>query len=161
MNITFKPLKESDFQLIYTWIQQPHIKQWWSDPEEWDQFVAKYQQKITSEYRGCFIILSDTTPIGYIQWYNANKFPEWPHEPEGTYGMDLFIGNPDFLGKGLGTEIVKLFTQMLFKKPAVKRIIINPDVNNLAAIRCYQKAGFVTLGKIPERNEILMELKRK
>jgi|GEM_PF-1503565 len=142
MNITYQPLHPEHFKLLYDWIAQPHVAAWWSDPHDWEIFLQKYSEKIESPYRGCFIIEIDQQPIGYIQWYQANKFPEWQNQPDGTYGVDLYIGNLEFIGKGYGTQIVKQFVRLLLKKPNVTNIIANPDISNTAAIRCYEKAGF-------------------
>lgn len=160
--INFKCMQPSDFKQIYDWIQQPHVSKWWSDPRDWSEFRLKFQNKLESPYRSCFIIYEDDKPIGYIQSYVANKFPEWPSEPAGTYGMDLFIGDGNYIGKGYGSHIVALFVQELFKRPDVMRVIINPDIDNIAAIKAYERAGFRKIGKIhrPSETEILMEIKR-
>lgn len=160
--ITFKRMQSSDFKKIYDWIQQPHVSKWWSDPNDWSEFKLKFQRKLESPYRSCFIIYVDDTAIGYIQSYAANKFPEWPSEQDGTYGMDLFIGEDDYIGKGYGSRIVAQFVQELFKSPKVERIIINPDINNSAAIKAYERAGFkaVKEKKRPSETELLMEIKR-
>ncbi len=158
--ISFKSLSKSDIKQIYDWIQQPHVKKWWQDPENWDEFKQKFEDKLQSQYRACFVIYIENEPIGYIQTYQANRFFEWLHQPEGTYGMDLFIGDSDFIGKGYGTQIVSKFVKELFKWPQVARIIINPDINNIAAVRAYEKAGFKKLYEIKRENdtEILMEI---
>ena len=92
----------------------------------------------------------------------ANKFPEWPSEPDGTYGMDLFIGDLDYIGKGYGSQIVAQFVHELFTLPDVMRVIINPDIDNIAAIKAYERAGFSRIEIIsrPSETEILMEIKR-
>ncbi len=160
--ISFKSLSTSDIKQIYDWTQQPHVKKWWQDPEDWEEFKNKFEDKLISPDRACFVIYIENKSVGYIQTYQANKFPEWTDQPDGTYGMDLFIGNPNFIGKGFGTEIVKLFVEKIFENSKATRIIINPDVNNIAAIRAYEKAGFKKLHEIKRENdtEILMEINK-
>lgn len=162
MNITYQPLHPEHFKLLHHWIAQPHVAAWWSDPHDWKTFLQKYSEKIKSPYRGCLIIEIDQQPVGYIQWYQANKFPEWPNQPDDTYGMDLYIGNLEYIGKGYGTQIVKQFVQLLLKKTDVKNIIVNPDINNTVAIRCYEKAGFKKIAKIirEETKEILLSYQK-
>lgn len=82
--------------------------------------------------------------------------------PDGTYGMDLFIGDANYIGKGYGSKIVAQFVGKLFKLPHVTRIIINPDINNIAVIKAYERAGFKKIKEIkrPFETELLMEIER-
>ena len=66
----------------------------------------------------------------------------------GVRGIDLFIGEPEMPGKGLGTELVRKLCEMLFADPAVTRIQADPDPANARGIRCYEKAGFRAAGLI-------------
>jgi RimJ/RimL family protein N-acetyltransferase len=52
------------------------------------------------------------------------------------------------LGRGLGTAMVGEFVQFLWRDPAVTRIQADPAPTNARAIRCYEKAGFHSLGLI-------------
>ena len=63
-----------------------------------------------------------------------------------------------YLGRGLGTRMVKAFVALLFADPAVTRIQTDPAPDNLRAIRCYEKAGFRPLGDIatPDGPALLM-----
>lgn len=104
-------------------------------------------------------------PVGFVQSYVAmdsgNGWWEGYHDPS-VRGMDLFIGNAEDLGRGLGTALVSQFADYLFRDPAVTRIIIDPDPRNIRAIRCYARAGFTRVGEIrtPDGPALLMELKR-
>lgn len=160
--ISFKLLEQSGIRQIYDWIQKPHVKQWWLDSNIWPEFKQKFESKLKSPYRACFVIYIENKPVGYIQSYIANKFPEWQSEPDGTYGMDIFIGETNYIGKGYGSRIVAQFVKELFKSPKVLRVIINPDIKNSAAIRAYERVGFRVIKeiKLSTGTELLMEIKR-
>jgi RimJ/RimL family protein N-acetyltransferase len=66
------------------------------------------------------------------------------------------------LGQGLGTAMVGEFVQFLWRDPAVTRIQADPAPTNARAIRCYEKAGFHSLGLIttPDGPALLMLLDR-
>lgn len=51
--------------------------------------------------------------------------------------------NPDFLGKGLGSKVIILGTEIFIKekKPA-KPIIAEIKKDNIASVKAFQKAGF-------------------
>ncbi len=140
--IIFKPLREGDITLLAQWFKQPHIAQWWPTESTLDNqsLHNKYLKKITSHGQAFIVYLGDR-PIGYIQCYLADK--EFDHE---TWGIDQFIGEADYLGKGYGTQMVKSFVALLFNKPNIKRVIVDPDPKNARAIRCYEKAGFRKIG---------------
>ena len=63
-------------------------------------------------------------------------------EKPGTFCMDLFIGEEDYLDKGYGTDIVKAFAVYIFENFPATTIFIDPAITNTRAIRCYEKAGF-------------------
>ena len=81
-------------------------------------------------------------PIGYIQYCLTDKADNgwWGTHIEditGTVGIDIIIGETDYIGKGYGTTILKLFIEKIYKETSATKIITDPDPNNLAAIRFY------------------------
>ena len=70
----------------------------------------------------------------------------WPDNglgdhPDGTRGIDQFIGEPDMVDRGHGSAFIKTFIDGLIAGGA-PRIITDPDPANARAIRAYEKAGF-------------------
>ena len=58
--------------------------------------------------------------------------------------MDLFIGDEDQVGIGIGPKIIREFAAHLRnREPNARSIIIDPAPQNRYAIRAYEKAGFV------------------
>ncbi len=152
MNILFKPMTEQDIPLWLQWSQKPHVKDVW--------FIAGYEtrnyiyQKITGNgYDYPFIIYFEQKPIGYIVCCDLfayrtlcpNPKGLFTQEEPGTFCMDLFIAEEDYLNKGYGTQIVKDFVQKIFTDFKAKVIYIDPSLDNKRAIRCYEKAGFKTV----------------
>ena len=56
------------------------------------------------------------------------------------YGM--IIGETEYWGKGLGTEITKLVVDYAFNELNLKKIRLGVITENLPAIRVYEKVGF-------------------
>lgn len=71
-----------------------------------------------------------------------------PDLPITTVGTDQFIGNPLYIGKGYGTQLVKTFIAYLTSElePLITTVIVDPEPKNSAAIRCYEKVGFYAVG---------------
>ncbi|KAE9403818.1 acyl-CoA N-acyltransferase [Gymnopus androsaceus JB14] len=53
---------------------------------------------------------------------------------------------PEFWGRGYGTEVVRFIVDYAFEQLGLHRVTLNVFRNNPAAIRVYQKAGFVQEG---------------
>jgi RimJ/RimL family protein N-acetyltransferase len=67
---------------------------------------------------------------------------EWPNEPKGTVGIDYLIGDKKYLGKGLGTGIVRLFIEYIQSLNKYDFIIADPVKENIASIKVLIKNGF-------------------
>lgn len=60
--------------------------------------------------------------------------------------MDRFPLQP---GKGFGTEALKQMVNLIREhRPHVREVFIDPEPDNIRAVRCYEKAGFRTAGTI-------------
>ncbi|KKP35855.1 MAG: GCN5-like protein N-acetyltransferase [candidate division TM6 bacterium GW2011_GWF2_32_72] len=148
-NLIFKPVEEKDLSLLYTWFQKPHVVEWWPVPKKEEDFFNSFLKRIRDGVVP-YIVLSDNRPIGYIQSYDIaqSKKHAWlPPLPGKIIGIDQFIGEPDCLGKGIGTLFIKKFVKNLIDKNNDITVIVDPEPNNFAAIRCYEKVGFKKFGE--------------
>lgn len=148
MHITFRTLDFSDIPLMYKWFNFPHVQKYyslrcWSEKE----VLNKLQPYIlgTQPVSG-FIILFNESPIGYLQSYAVKNYP-WPDQNisqeiiDHAAGIDLFIGTSDLIGHGWGRIIIQTFLQNNIW-PEYKYCIVDPEVTNEAAIRCYESLQF-------------------
>ena len=55
--------------------------------------------------------------------------------------------SPDFRGRGVGTEAVRQLTAFAFERHNLRRVHLEVLASNAAAIRAYEKAGFVEEGR--------------
>ena len=57
--------------------------------------------------------------------------------------LDLFIGDEEQTGRGLGTEMIERFVEeIVFARPETIACIADPDLENAASMRAFEKAGF-------------------
>lgn len=149
MTISFQSMTAQHLPLWEKWIQKKHVKDVW--------FIEGYEpsdyihQKISGNgYDYPFIIYIDEMPIGFIQccdlYAYRHKCPKpkglFTQEEQGTFCMDLFIAEEEYLDKGYGTKIVKAFINYVAKKFLADTMLIDPATSNKRAIRCYEKIGF-------------------
>lgn len=159
--ISFKSLSVDDLERLHKWLLSPHVKGWYDHGKQtFEDVEKKYTPRIKGESpTSCFQILFNDTPIGQIQMYKINNYPEYKQAlqiDENAAGVDLFIGEKEFQHKGLGSIIIRKFLkEFVFTKLAVESCIIAPHPNNIAAIKAYQKAGFKHIKTIvnPEGEE--------
>lgn len=150
---TFRPLGEADLPLLQEWIRRPHVARWWGEGKLPDSSVKGYIALLSGE------------PIGFIQSYVAMDCGDgwWEDETDpGVRGIDQFLGDGDKLGQGIGRRMVAAFVRRLFEDPGVTMVQTDPHPMNVRAIRCYEGAGFQSVGEIvtPDGPAVLMVLKK-
>ena len=154
-SVTFAPVNESHHHLLRRWLRQPHVREWWGDPEQELKLIAHGKDDDGTEG---FAIVLDDAPVGYIQSWMPSQFDNegWEQglSPD-VRGIDVFIGETSALGNGVA--IISAFVHRLFTE-GHDHLVIDPDKQNRRAIRAYEKVGFVRYGETEE--SVLMELKR-
>jgi aminoglycoside 6'-N-acetyltransferase len=141
----FRPVTKADLPMIARWLAEPHVAEWWDDPQT---EIAAIREHIDSVSVEPLIVELDGRPIAYLQAYDPHLEEGHPYadQPCGTLGIDLSIGVPDLVGIGHGSAIVRQFAAELFEEGA-PRVIIDPHPKNGRAIRAYEKAGFQPIGR--------------
>ena len=62
---------------------------------------------------------------------------------EGVAGVDLFLADPEQTGKGLGSQAIAQFVRdVVFTAPQTQACVADPDAENHASLRAFEKAGF-------------------
>ena len=133
---------------ISRWLAAPHVARWWGEPEG---ELAKIRHHLTAPGIAPYLIQEAGRPVGYLQVYRADPgrgFWKGHPLPKETFGFDLFLGEADAVGRGLGTRAIGLAVAHLLAQPGARRVHVDPSPDNAAAIRAYIKAGFVRLSDI-------------
>ena len=133
----FRPVEAGDLPLLCHWQAEPHVARWWDDddpPNEADLADARVAQ---------WIVTCDGTAFAFMQDYDPHGWEahHLGHLPEGTRGIDQYIGEPGYLGLGHGQGFIKARMAALFAAGA-PAIGVDPHPDNAHAILVYQKLGF-------------------
>jgi hypothetical protein len=67
---------------------------------------------------------------------------------EGDIGMHLLVGPPDAPRAGYTTAVFRSVLEFLFASPAVRRIVVEPDVRNTKILALNRRLGFVRQNRI-------------
>ena len=153
--VVLRPMEADDAPRLREILATPEVARWWGRMPE--DFPLGDDPGATR-----FALLVDGEVAGLVQW-DEEKEPDFRHAL-----IDLFI-EPRLHGQGFGTDAVATLARHLLDEQGHHRITIDPAADNAAAIRCYEKAGFRTVGVMrsgwrdPEghwRDQLLMELVR-
>ena len=167
MKITFTPLAESHFPLLLKWLEAPHVKAWWDQDvtytldlvrEKYSSYIKGYKliNGARKPIQG-FIIHNNQNPVGYIQIYNAYDFlrsKPLSGLPESLGAFDIFIGKEEALEQGVGSKAILEFLRLHGNQ--YSHIFADPDSNNIAAIKCYERAGFKKVSEQADTGEVWM-----
>lgn len=166
--IAFVLLNSTHFPLLLKWLETSHVKAWWDQDIVWTPeliqgkygtYVEGYKvEKGIKKPMHAYIICVDHQEIGYIQYYNAYDYPrDSPLEglPESLAALDLFIGDENYTGKGLGSKVMQQFLQG-YVAPHFDYCCVNPDSTNYQAIKAYEKAGFRKIREHQEAKAVWM-----
>lgn len=128
MTFTFRPLSLTDLPTLERWHRMPHVDEWWDD-DPVGEIIEGYTDKLEGGDATVYIVVHEDRDIAMLQTYDAFAADEgwWPDEPEGTFGIDCFIGEDELLGQGLGSAMVRQMAEELMARPEVTRLIIDPD----------------------------------
>src|SRR5258708_26326061 len=131
----FRPMSETDLPLVKRWLGEPHVMQWWGDTYEQFDIVSG---DLEVEAMDQFIVATDDRPFGYLQCYNPAVWPDnsLARPPQGTRGIDQFIGEQDMVDRGHGSAFIRRFIDQLLAG-GTSRVITDPDPSHARALRAY------------------------
>ena len=158
--ITFQRLEPSHFALLLSWLNEPHVKRRWDQDiawtyelikEKYTDYTAGYKHAVVNGVSvkkpiDAFMIVYDGVAIGYIQMYNIVDFPletecDLSELPQKCAAFDWYIGNSDYVRKGIGAKVLEHF----LKKKVFKTFdacLVTAESDNIPALRVYEKVGF-------------------
>src|SRR6266550_6136393 len=135
----FRPMTPADLPLVRRWLALPHVRAWWGDPEEQYGLVSGDLDEPAMDQH---IVSTAGNPFAYLQCYDLTAWNSgFGPQPQGTRGIDLFIGELDMIGRGHGSALIRRFVDGRLRK-GLARMVTDPDPANARAIRAYEKAGF-------------------
>ena len=136
--------KKGNYQLMYKWCSHKYIYEWFEQRQlTYDEIEYKYRSKIFSKKQDLFFIKYNNIKIGFVQIYKyedekISKLKKY----DNIYEYDIFIGEKEYLSKGIGSKIIKYVNNYIYNKYMANCIVLRPFKRNKRAIKCYQKNGF-------------------
>jgi aminoglycoside 6'-N-acetyltransferase len=143
-------MRRDDLPLLLGWLTQPHVSEWWrGEPSDLAGVEAQYGPCIDGDDpTELFVIEESGRPIGMIQRYLIADEPAWAAafddivEVSRAAGIDYLIGDPDAIGRGVGTAAIAMFVPLVFEWRPVSSIVVTVQQSNPASWRVLERVGF-------------------
>src|ERR1700730_4154243 len=152
----FRSMSAADLPMVRRWLDTPHGAHWWHGPD--DEFTL-ISEDLDHPAMDQFVVTADDRPFAYLQCYDPTAWADngLGTHPQGTRGIDQFIGEPDMIDRGHGSALIRSFVDGLLKT-GTPRVVTDPDPENIRAVRAYEKAGFqkARLVNTPDGRALLM-----
>jgi len=131
----------SDLELLRYWDEKPHIIAS-SGPD--DDYHWETELPRRPAWREFLIAEIEGRPIGFMQIIDPalEESHYWGEIEENLRAIDIWIGEEDDLGRGYGTQMMRLALDRCFANDAVKAVLIDPLTHNTRAHRFYERLGF-------------------
>ncbi len=145
-NIELIKLNDDDhaYKLLHKWCSNKHVYEWFEQRElSYDEIVKKYRNKLLEGKQELFLINYNGNSIGLVQIYKYDDLIyDELEEYNNIYEYDIFIGELDYLHKGIGTKVIDLVNKYIYDNYSADCIVLRPFKRNINAIKCYQKCNF-------------------
>jgi aminoglycoside 6'-N-acetyltransferase len=130
--VLLRPVEPADAPALRAAHAAPEVRRWWGPPP--DDFPFGDDPDATR-----LAIEVEGAVAGLIQ-YQEETDPDYR-----SASIDIFL-HPDFHGRGLGAEAVRILAGHLVRDRGHHRLTIDPAAANHGAIRAYERVGFRPVG---------------
>lgn len=132
--VRIRALEEEDIKDLYAWRNHPDVRKHCFNvaPILWEEHEKWFNTKIMSKNTVIYIAFFEEQKLGSIRFENDNV----------CIKVSVML-NPDFWGKGLGSEVIKIGTSKFIKEndPQVP-ITAEIKIGNKASLSSFTNADF-------------------
>ena len=145
--ITVRSITEADQQLLVDWLSNPEVLQYYEGRDRPHDFEMVRERFYLEDDETRCIVEYEGRAIGYIQFYQLadDSRQEYGYtDADGIiFGMDQFIGEPDYWNRGIGKQLVSSMRDYLVYQHQADKVVMDPQTWNARALACYEQCGFV------------------
>lgn len=135
--VRLRPTVSDDRAALLAIRATPEVARWWRG----DDLEAEFDRDLADTDVHRLTIDVDGDVVGLVQ-FAEEADPDYRHAT-----IDLYVA-PAVHRQGIATDAIRTLVDHLVAARGHHRITIDPSVDNLAAIRCYQGVGFREVGRM-------------
>ena len=142
-----RSMTPGDFPDVSRWVNEPHVARWWDENRSPEQVEAYYGPAIAGDDpTRMWVWEVNGRSVGFAQDYRISDHPDYAllsARPD-AIGVDYAVGEPAFVGRGLGTSLLWVFLRDIVWPAYVDagEFFAAPDHRNTASLRILAKLGF-------------------
>ena len=126
--------------MLVAWHADPEVARFW----DWESFTPEQMRtELARPDVDPYIVERDGAPIGYLQAWRGD---------DGCGGLDMFLV-PGARGARAGPDAARALATYLRDEQGWSGVTVDPYVWNDAAIRAWERAGFVAVEERPADEE--------
>jgi len=150
-SVMLREYRRDDLPWIRQWVNDPTIVGHLSDiflyPHALESTEAFLESMLEGHPDSRGFVIADPATEAYIGQVNLDSI-DWKNRV-GRIG--IVIGSTEHMGRGYGTEAMKLLVDFAFREMNLNRLELEVYDFNERAIRSYLKCGFKEEGRLRER----------
>lgn len=146
--LTVRPIDPvADAATIHAWVTEDRGSFWMMSEYTLDEVVEIYTWLDEQPTHTASLVLADGEPAAIVQtyWVDAEVEPIsrlLDHRP-GDLGIHFFVAGGDTRREGWTASLVAAGAVAVLGDPAVRRLVLDPDVDNAPAIDLAERFGAV------------------
>ncbi|MEU6846373.1 GNAT family N-acetyltransferase [Streptomyces sp. NPDC046716] len=158
--LTLRPVDpQADAELLHRWVTDPKAAFWLMQNAKLEDVEREYMSIAAAEHHDAFLGLHDGEPAFLMERYDPRHVElVGLYEPEpGDIGMHFLTAPSEIRISGFTRAVITAVMEHLFTDPAVRRVVVEPDVRNTAVHALNEAVGFVPEREIdkPEKKALL------
>ena len=139
-NYIIRPFKKEDALLWQTWDTDPEIQVHMPEPKNEVHDISiqyEYIEECENDEDGYYwsIETKNGVTIGTVSLFEIN-----PHHK--TADLGIVIGDKEYWGKGVATEVIKTIKEHTFNTLGIERINAEVEEENIPMKKVFEKTGF-------------------
>ncbi|WP_371934412.1 GNAT family N-acetyltransferase [Streptomyces glycanivorans] len=154
----------SDAELVHEWVTHPRSAFWMMGDARLEDVEREYAAIAAHPHHDAFIGLHDGRAF-LMERYDPTEVELaglYDAEP-GDIGMHFLVAPPETPVHGFTLAVITTVMETLFADPAVRRVVVEPDVTNSAVHALNKAVGFEVIREItkPEKQALLSACTRE
>ncbi|MCC5580337.1 acetyltransferase [Microtetraspora sp. AC03309] len=150
---------DADAELLHGWVTHPKATFWMMQDADVARVREEYRAITRHPHHDAFVGLVNGRPSFLAEQYDPAhvELAGLYDAADGDVGMHFLCAPSDTPVHGFTLAVITTVMEMLFADPAVRRVVVEPDIRNTAVHALNAAVGFDVVGPVekPEKTALL------